>query len=102
SNSKLEIANYWAGQNTVKENRSTVSGLNFSKDYFIYSIEWSEHKIIWKINDFVVHQQTKGVPNEPMYILLSSGITNKGEPRLPSYMLIDWIRVYKEENRTEN
>jgi hypothetical protein len=31
-----------------------------------------------------------------MYILLSSGITNKGEPRLPSYMLVDWIRVYKE------
>ncbi|MEA2106450.1 MAG: glycoside hydrolase family 16 protein [Bacteroidota bacterium] len=96
SNSKLEITNYWTDQNTVKENRSVVSGLNFSKDYFIYSIEWCEQKITWKINDLVVHEQTKGVPNEPMYILLSSGITNKGEPYLPSYMLVDWIRVYKE------
>jgi len=96
SNAKLEIANYWSDQNTVKENKSVVSGLNFSKDYFIYSIEWTEQKIIWKINDFVVHEQTNGVPDEPMYILLSSGITNEGEPVLPGYMMVDWIRVYKQ------
>ncbi|MFO7828413.1 MAG: family 16 glycosylhydrolase [Bacteroidales bacterium] len=102
SNSKLEIANYWSEQNTIKKNQSAVSGLDFSKDYFIYSIEWNENKIIWKINNFVVHEQAKGVPEEPMYILLSSGITEDGEPKLPCNMLVDWIRVYKNINPEEN
>ncbi|MFP4024458.1 MAG: family 16 glycosylhydrolase [Thiohalospira sp.] len=102
SKSKLEIANYWSEQNAVKMNKSVVSGLDFSKDYFIYSLEWSENKITWKINDFIVHQQTKGLPDEPMYIILSSGITKDGEPNLPSYMLVDWVKVYKEASIEEN
>jgi len=102
SNAKLEIANYWTEQEAIRENKSAVSGLNFSKDYFIYSIEWSEQKITWKINDFVVHEQTRGVPDEPMYIILSSGITHEGEPRLPVNMLVDWIRVYQKVNSEDN
>lgn len=102
SNSKLEIANYWSEQNAIKENKSVVSGLDFSKDYFIYSLEWTENKITWKINDFVVHQQTKGLPEEPMYLILSSGITKEGEPKLPSHMVADWVKVYKKASAEEN
>jgi len=68
----------------------------FTGDFFIYSLEWSPEKIIWKVNEKVILAQTRGVPQEPMYLVLSAGITN-GIPEhlLPSYMEVDWVRIYK-------
>ena len=95
SPSKLEVANYWNGDGNIKNKKKTFGGLNFSKDYFIYSLEWTENKLIWKINDVVLFEQTEGIPQEPMYIVLSSGISQEGSPSSQSSMEIDWVRAYK-------
>ncbi|MCK5028466.1 MAG: glycoside hydrolase family 16 protein [Bacteroidales bacterium] len=91
SASKLEVANYWSDDGN---NKKALSGLNFSKDYFIYSLEWTQDKLVWKINDVVLYEQTQGVPQEPMYIILSSGISQEGNPSVPCNMEVDWVRAY--------
>jgi hypothetical protein len=93
SASKLEVANYW----NEGDNKKAIGGLNFSKDYFIYSLEWTTEKLVWKINDEVVYEQTKGVPQEAMYIVLSSGILHEGQVS-GSSMEVDWVRAYTKKN----
>ncbi|MCK5170449.1 MAG: family 16 glycosylhydrolase [Bacteroidales bacterium] len=95
SSSKLEVANYWNGDGNIKKNKKSLGGVNFAKDYFIYSLEWTKDKLTWKINDVVLHEQTTGIPDEPMYIVLSSGISQEGNPAVPCNMEIDWVKAFK-------
>jgi hypothetical protein len=73
----------------------TSIGSRYSKDYFIYSLEWTSDKLIWKINDTEVFSQTSDVPQEAMYVLLAGGL-DKPINGLTS-LEIDWVRVYKDK-----
>lgn len=95
SASKLEIANFWNGDGSIKQNKKAFGGLNFSKDYFIYSLEWTPEKLVWKINEVVLYEQTQGIPQEPMYLILSSGIIQEDNFNGQAVMEVDWIRAYK-------
>ncbi|HAN19829.1 MAG: hypothetical protein A2X13_12670 [Bacteroidetes bacterium GWC2_33_15] len=101
SKKKLSIASYWGNPSNdkeIKKERSSISGPDFSSDYYIYSLEWTPEKLIWKINDIPVFVQTEGLPDEPMYLLLSSGIAVDGvQANLPCTMEVDWIRVYQKK-----
>jgi len=101
SKSKLSIANYWgnpSNEKEIKKNHSSISGPDFSSNYFIYTLEWTPEKLIWKINDVPVFEQTEGLPQEPMYMLLSSGIAVDGiQANLPCTMEVDWIRAYQKK-----
>lgn len=93
SGSKIELANFW----NEGENKKSIGGPNFAKDYFIYSLEWTPEKLVWKINDFVIYEQTQGIPNEAMYIVLSSGILHEGQVS-GSTMEVDWVRAYTKKS----
>ena len=71
----------------------TSLGSRYSNDYFIYSLEWTSDKLVWKINGTEVFSQTSDVPQEPMYVLLAGGL-DKPINGMTS-MEIDWVRVYK-------
>jgi beta-glucanase (GH16 family) len=67
-------------------------GSKYANDFFIYTLEWSADKLVWKINDTEIATQTSDVPQEPMYISLSGGL-DKPISSLTT-MEIDWVRVY--------
>ncbi len=71
----------------------TSIGSRYSGDFFIFTLEWTADKLLWKINDTEVFTQTSDVPQEPMYVLLSGGL-DKPINGMTS-MEIDWIRVYQ-------
>ncbi|MGE0090072.1 MAG: family 16 glycosylhydrolase [Bacteroidales bacterium] len=100
SKGKISIANYWGNpieEKGIKQLKSSVSGSNLTSDFYIYTLIWTPEKLIWKINNTPVFEITDGVPQEPMYILLSSGISkNNAQIQLPCTMEVDWIRVYQE------
>lgn len=80
----------------IRRNSDNIGGLDFSKGYFIYRLEWYPDRLVWKINDTVVRIDHDGVPQEPMYILFSSGVDSKGgDNGLPTSMDIDWVRCYQ-------
>ncbi len=101
SKGKISIANYWGNpieEKGIKQLKSSVSGSNLTSDFYIYTLIWTPEKLIWKINNTPVLEITEGVPQEPMYVLLSSGISKKNEQiQLPCTMEVDWIRVYQEK-----
>lgn len=68
-------------------------GSRYAGDFYIYTLEWTPDKLVWKINDTIAYTCTTSVPREPMYILFSGGL-DKPVNSMTS-MEIDWIRVYQ-------
>lgn len=76
---------------------------DWSQDYHIYSLEWTPDRVRWFADDIEVYNITTGVPQEPMYIVLSicahncgdgwSGRTDDTTPN-PANFYIDYVRVY--------
>lgn len=95
-NGKLYSNFFWGKEGSMNKSISKTKGSKYADTYFIYSLEWSPNKLVWKINDKVFKTQTSGVPQEEMHINFSSNL-KKGasESGLPSAMEIDWVRVYK-------
>jgi beta-glucanase (GH16 family) len=100
---KMQLATHYGdAQNPKTANKisTSVSGSSFTKGFFIYTMEWTAEKITWKINNTEVFSTSQGVPNEPLYLLFSSGIANKTNPEnLPASMEIDWIRCYEKAHK---
>ncbi len=74
-------------------NFTTSLGSRYAKDFYIYSLEWTHDKLVWKINNTVVSTQTTDIPQEPMYVQLAGG-TDKPLSGMTT-LEIDWVRVYK-------
>ncbi len=84
----------WFDYFSTKGSTSKSSvGSRYSNDYFIYTLEWTSDKLVWKINNAEVFSQRTDVPQEPMYVLLAGGL-EKPINGMTS-MEIDWIRVFK-------
>lgn len=92
-------ANYFWSANGGKAPSKSISktgGSKFTNDFFIFTLEWSPDKLVWKINDKVFKTQSSGVPQEEMYMVFSTALKEWGsDAGLPSGMEIDWIRAYK-------
>jgi beta-glucanase (GH16 family) len=93
---KILPGSLWGENENPKMSVSKIKGIDFTKDYFIYTLEWSAEKLVWKINNVVVKEQKEGVPQEPMYVIFSSGLNNsKVNGHLPACMEIDWVKCYQ-------
>jgi beta-glucanase (GH16 family) len=89
SKGKVWFDYFSAKGNNVK----TSLGSRYANDFFIFTLEWTSDKLVWKINDTEVFVQTSDIPQEPMYVLLAGG-TDKPLNGMTS-MEIDWVRVYQ-------
>jgi hypothetical protein len=95
-NGKLYSNYFWGKSSGPQKSISKTGGARYADHFYIYTLEWTPNKLVWKINDKVFKTQTSGVPQEPMHINFSSNLKkDASENGLPSAMEIDWIRVYK-------
>lgn len=74
----------------------TKLGSRYANDSFIFTLEWTASKLVWKINGVEAFTQTENVPQDPMYINLAGGL-DKPIGGMTS-MEIDWVRVYQVKN----
>lgn len=99
------------GLEGVKMGTITVSGnkrcntvqplkdLKLSNDYYIFTLEWTRDKMVWRVNDTVVKEIRENIPDIPMYVILSLGTNEEPSERaVPATMEIDWVRFYKMKN----
>lgn len=75
------------------KHRRTSVGSRYSNDFFIFTLEWTSDKLVWKVNNTEVFTQTEQVPQEPMYINLAATLDKPMDGM--SSMEIDWVRVYQ-------
>lgn len=75
-----------------------TGGSRYTRDFFIYSLEWKPGKLTWKINDVPFKVQSQGIPEADMHIVFNASLKNYAKAMgLPSRLEIDWIRVYREK-----
>ncbi len=95
-NNKFALSTFWGNPteaNGVKNDTATISASRFNGKYFIYSLEWSPEKIVWSINNVEVKSQTSNIPDQPLYVVLNSGVIGD-QPNIPTRMEVDWVRCY--------
>ena len=68
-------------------------GSRYANDFYIYTLEWTSDKLVWKINGEEIARYTSGVPQEPMYVLLAGGLEKPINGM--TTMEIDWVRIYQ-------
>ncbi len=71
----------------------TSLGSRYANDYFIYTLEWTSDRLVWKINGVDVFRQTSNIPQEAMYINFAGGLEKSINAM--TTMEIDWVRVYQ-------
>jgi len=86
---------------------SSYSGPDFSADFHTFGLLWEPDIVIWYVDGverFAVEREGPNIPQEPFYLLanLAVGGNWPGAPDettvFPSEMLIDYIRVYRNES----
>jgi len=76
-----------------------LKDVKLSNDYYIFTLEWTREKLVWRINDTVVKESRENIPDIPMYVILSLGANEVPADRaVPATMEIDWVRFYKMKN----
>jgi len=68
-------------------------GPRYANDFYIYTLEWTQDKLVWKINGEEIFRQTSNVPQEPMYVLLAGGVDKPINGM--TTMDVDWVKVYQ-------
>jgi hypothetical protein len=71
----------------------TSIGGKYGRGFYIYTLEWTADKLVWKINDYEVFRQTSNIPSQEMYINFAGGLDKAISGS--SSMEIDWVRVYR-------
>ena len=79
--------------NSNGKNRKSSAGSRYTRDFFIFTLEWTPEKLVWKINGVEAMRDTKNIPQEEMYIILSGGLDKPIHGS--SAMEVDWVRVYQ-------
>lgn len=88
----IEVGTHWATKFEKKYTSSRVTGLKLS-EYYIYSLEWTEKELIWRINNIEVFRTTEGVPTEPLFPMLSAFIA-QNQKGGEGCMQVDWIEAW--------
>lgn len=93
-NGKSIIVNNYAQEgNSVAVVKQVINGIK-PTDFYIYSLEWAQNELIWRVNNVEVFRTSKSVPQESMYAAFSSFISEKQKGGQGS-MEVDWIRFFK-------
>ncbi|MBN1115616.1 MAG: family 16 glycosylhydrolase [Bacteroidales bacterium] len=78
--------------------KKSISRSRYSADFHVFSLEWDENTIVWRINGLDVKTIKGKVPSEEMYLNLSAGLYKETNLGLPDSMEIDWVRCYQKNN----
>ena len=92
----VHMGRVYSYRTAVNKDIQLIKELELDNAYYIFTLEWTENKMMWMVNDLVVKEETEHIPDVPMYVVFSLG-TNKEplEKQLPARMEIDWFRGYR-------
>ena len=91
-NGEVEVGIYWSSKFETKYTSTRIKGLNLS-NFFIYSFVWNDKELIWYINDLEVFRTSNFMPQEDMYPMINSFIS-EGKKGGEADFEIDHIQVY--------
>jgi beta-glucanase (GH16 family) len=96
---KIKVGNFFGNPNVkggVDKRTASLSRSRYGSDFQIFSLEWTQDKLVWKINGVTLYTSTQGVPQVPMYVNISSALYQEvNGSGLPAELDVDWVRCYQ-------
>jgi hypothetical protein len=97
------MSNHWRDRDSGRSTFHTrgFKGPDFSPEFHVFEVIWKSGEIIWAVDGVERSRETRGVPDEPMFMLLNLAVGGKwpGYPDdstpFPSYLEVDYVRVYE-------
>ncbi len=100
---------HWKKHNTViktgswiRQPRSFLKNRRdgWSKNYHVFSVEWTPKVYIFRIDGKETWRTRKGVSGQPQYPILSLlasdyELTQMKDRQLPQHMSVDWVRIWQ-------
>ena len=76
-----------------------ANGPNYSAGYHLYTLIWTAKLIEWQVDGATRCIATNGIPQAPMYLILSAAVDGSlertnGSTILPQSFDIDYVRVW--------
>ncbi len=95
SGSKFDHGVYLADSTARVNKRVGRLGLpTISEKFAVFTLDWTKDELCWMVNGMVVRREKNSLPDQPMYIVFSSGLCSDiEESKLPVFMEMDWVRV---------
>jgi beta-glucanase (GH16 family) len=89
------------GQRFATSTTALGPGQTPSNGYHVYSVEWTPTEYIFRLDGVETFRTSKGVSQQPQYLLLSLLSSdwehvNLDPTTLPSTMKVDWVRVWQQ------
>lgn len=100
----IYLTHHWRdAEGEHRKQQITYSGPDFSEEFHTFEVIWNAHEIVWYVDKVEQFRTSRGVPQEPMFILANlavggswSGSPDESTP-FPSDYEIDYIRVYQQQ-----
>lgn len=72
------------------------------KDYHVFSVEWTPHEYVFRVDGVETFRTREGVSNGPQFLILSLLASDWELKRvvpseMPATMAVDWFRVWQEK-----
>jgi len=71
---------------------SDIKGINLEKDFHILELEWNSEVVSWRLNGYLIHQDSRVAKISDLHLAIGSRLT--GEAGSEGKIIIDYIRVY--------
>ncbi len=82
----------------VKAECESISGLKTS-EFYIFSLEWNAHSLVWKINGREMLNLSQNVPSAKMHLNAATIVVDEPDGSLPHPFEIDWVRFYQHHHQ---
>lgn len=72
---------------------TVVKGIS-PRQYYIYSLRWTDRELIWQVNNVEVYRTSKDIPTEKLFLAFSSFI-DEHQRASEGLLSVAWVRVYE-------
>lgn len=90
---EIEVGIYWNSKFEKKYSSAKITGLN-PREFYIYTVEWTDSDIIWYINNLEVFRCSNCIPSKPMFPVFNSFIPSDKKGGAAN-LEVDYMKVYQ-------
>lgn len=74
---------------------TVVRGIS-PKNYYVYSLRWTDTELVWYVNNVEVYRTVVNIPKEKLYLAISSFI-DQHQRAAEAQMSVAWVRVFAKD-----
>lgn len=93
---------HWENEQGEQEKAfNSYRGIDYSRGFNTFGLEWDEKKLKWFINGEVVYETDEYIPEVEMFLYMNMAVGGNwpGMPDestvFPQYLIVDYVRVYE-------